>query len=972
MSKVIDLDKEQGLWILSQQLTSQDAVKYAYEISRQRPDLDLSAVLQEQGYLSPSHAQQVRAAVQQNFLSSNEFIYKPPASSPQFQDSQSTHSPKSTAPSEPTELLGPGQRFKDYELQSEISRGAMGVVLRAYQREAERMVALKFMLTDNPDESELQRFIREAQTLIRLKHDHIVEIYDFGSEGSQCYFAMELIEGQELSALVKQGLREGGPGLPVDEALNYMKAVGSALQYCHDQGILHRDLKPQNVIVEFTDKLPPRPVLVDFGLMKTLRKIEDSGHEGTIDQSLTMEGELVGTPAFMAPEQFDTSRGNVGPYTDVWAWAATLYYLLTGSPPYNKPSMIEIYQAILFEETPKLRCSRPDVPPWLEELCLRCLTKEIEKRPTFQEIQEVLDDHKTVPASRSGALILMAGLALCVLLAAVLVFLIPSKPVGLAQPISWIEATSSKEVTLSGRINQGLILIRIGGSPLICKEDGQFEVSVKLAEGPNHVSLEVKDKDRWIKLTTHDIHCDSQKPSFTIRNDQTASGVYIVGDEDSLTLSIEDRSPPFRVEIGAMKLDKQQSLTRISNIKNSKPIIEISVIDRFGHRTIKTVTVVTATTRQTFRKALSRLNNWKNADKAIQDLTFEWLESQLGDRFEFMGSKIYSCGRQAFRIGQYVHKKTGTQFHLIPGHKMDTDLWTSPEAAYIHSVLSILNLPATGPEIFAEAMIDEDMGDYGKKMRQIFQLNDDLSGSKAERAVKRRPKSLTTVKQKLKKWIRELKKNKSLAKQQRIIRPLLVGQLELTRNQWLLGLNKPARTVSGDLPTAGTPVLDIKKWLKKVGDGFRLPSWHEWEHACRAGTQSAYYWGEKQSLMKEYCWVYSNARGILKSTQGHKDKSNAFGLVDILGNAGEWALVDWDRWVRDINNTPDSRLNNSDKTKLIQNIDEWRDYALEMGGESNWYEDWTRPDYFYFVSKTSTKERVGFRVFITAPLGKSQ
>jgi hypothetical protein len=263
--------------------------------------------------------------------------------------------------------------FGDYELLEEIARGGMGVVYRARQPRLGRLVALKMILA-GPFASKqvIQRFRSEVTAAALLQHPNIVAIHDVGIQDGQHYFSMEFIEGQNLAQLV------GNRPLRPLQAARYVKLVAEAIHYAHERGILHRDLKPSNVLVDASDQ----PRITDFGLAKHL----------DAEASITMSGQMLGSPNFMPPEQASSERGKVGRQSDVYGLGAILYYLLTARPPFQTESFESLITQVLHAEPVPLRVLNPSVPADLETICLKCLQKEPFRRyKTAQELVEELD-----------------------------------------------------------------------------------------------------------------------------------------------------------------------------------------------------------------------------------------------------------------------------------------------------------------------------------------------------------------------------------------------------------------------------------------------------------------------------------------------------------------------------------------------------------------------------------------------------
>jgi serine/threonine-protein kinase len=281
-------------------------------------------------------------------------------------------SPKATKPPS-APALAPGQSFGDYLLIEEVARGGMGVVYKARQRKANRVVALKMILSGQlAGEREVQRFHVEAQAAANLDHPGIVPVYDVGEVDGQHYFSMGFIDGRNL----KQYLKENK--LSPHEKAALLKEVAEAIAYAHGKGTVHRDLKPANVLIGREG----RPHVTDFGLAKQL----------DADSELTASGQVIGTPQYMAPEQAAGKNDQVGPAADVYALGAVLYEMLTGAPPFIAENALDLLFRVLEEEPAPLRQFAPDVPADLEAICLKCLEKAPERRyATAAELAADLD-----------------------------------------------------------------------------------------------------------------------------------------------------------------------------------------------------------------------------------------------------------------------------------------------------------------------------------------------------------------------------------------------------------------------------------------------------------------------------------------------------------------------------------------------------------------------------------------------------
>jgi predicted Ser/Thr protein kinase len=265
----------------------------------------------------------------------------------------------------PPPVLPPNVRFTHYTDLQFIDRGGMGLVYKAVQTNANRIVALKIM---NPiaqsDSRQEKRFKTEAEALARLSHPGIVQIYDVGHENGVAFFSMEYVSGGPLSKRIK-----AGPKIAPREAAELMAGVSSAIAAAHAVGVVHRDVKPSNILLNDIGK----PKVTDFGLAA----LADS------TARMTNTGALLGTPSYMSPEQASGRYDDVGPRSDVYSLGATLYELLTGKPPFVADTPVATAMKVCNDRVVRPREIEPKVPGDLEGICLKCLEKNpLDRYPT--------------------------------------------------------------------------------------------------------------------------------------------------------------------------------------------------------------------------------------------------------------------------------------------------------------------------------------------------------------------------------------------------------------------------------------------------------------------------------------------------------------------------------------------------------------------------------------------------------------
>ncbi|RMG06497.1 MAG: serine/threonine protein kinase, partial [Planctomycetota bacterium] len=256
-----------------------------------------------------------------------------------------------------------------YRILEELGRGGMGAVYRAFDPRLGREVALKQLLPSaEGDPDLLLRLRREAEALARLRHPNVVAVHDLVSLGGRPTLVLEFVAGESL----EERLRREGP-LPPAEVLSLGEALASALAAAHAAGIVHRDVKPANVLLRAKSGAP---LLTDFGLARDLRPEAER---------LTRTGSFLGTPTAVAPEQVDARFGEVGPATDVYGLGITLYAAATGRLPFAGKTALAALEQVVSRPPPAPRAFAPGLPPPLEDLLLRCLAKSPGERPPSAE-----------------------------------------------------------------------------------------------------------------------------------------------------------------------------------------------------------------------------------------------------------------------------------------------------------------------------------------------------------------------------------------------------------------------------------------------------------------------------------------------------------------------------------------------------------------------------------------------------------
>src|SRR6184192_1406172 len=275
----------------------------------------------------------------------------------------------------------------DYELLEEIGRGAQGVVFRARQKSLNRTVALKVIsLGQWASKAHLKRFRLEAEAAASLDHPSIVPIHEVGERDGSCYFSMKFVEGGQLDEVVRRA------PMSIRQAVELIVKVARIVHYAHQHGILHRDIKPGNILLDQKGE----PHLTDFGLARLVES----------ESSVTHTLEVLGTPSYMSPEQAVENNAAVSSVTDIYGLGAVLYQLLTGQPPFAGGATYETIKLLLDTEPRPPRLLNPKIDRDLSTICLKCLEKDPKRRyPSALALAEDLErwlKHEPILARRTG------------------------------------------------------------------------------------------------------------------------------------------------------------------------------------------------------------------------------------------------------------------------------------------------------------------------------------------------------------------------------------------------------------------------------------------------------------------------------------------------------------------------------------------------------------------------------------------
>ncbi len=281
--------------------------------------------------------------------------------------------------------LGPGMKLGEYQLEHKLGQGGMGVVYEAFHPLIGKRAAIKILKKELcADPGSLERFVDEARVVNQIGHPNIVDVFAFGEmPDGRSYFVMELLKGETLRARIARSK------LNLEEVRNIVKPLARALQAAHDKGVIHRDLKPDNVFLVDVRDEPPTAKLLDFGIAKLAK------NDHRVEKTAT--GAIVGTPQYIAPEQ---AKGYpIDPRADIYALGAIIFELLTGRPPFIADNAMEMVAKHLMEAPVRPSTITHAIAPELDDLVLRMLAKTPDGRPSLGEVIAVIERSRTSGAT---------------------------------------------------------------------------------------------------------------------------------------------------------------------------------------------------------------------------------------------------------------------------------------------------------------------------------------------------------------------------------------------------------------------------------------------------------------------------------------------------------------------------------------------------------------------------------------------
>ena len=801
-----------------------------------------------------------------------------------------------------------------YQLREPIARGGMGKILKAWDENMRRELAMKVMLGSAEgggcDQRTLGRFLEEAQLTGQLEHPGIVPVHELGVDrAGRAYYTMKLVRGRDLREIFRK-VRDGEDGWSVTRALSVVLRICEAMAFAHDKGVIHRDLKPSNIMVgRFGETY-----VMDWGLARVLGREQRAGSgsgssrgDGDEDASLvwtdrddsdspllTRRGDVVGTPAYMPPEQADGLVEELGPTADVYAVGAIMYQLLTGKAPYlegeRKPSSREVVELVRAGPPEPIHDLNPDVPAELEAICKRAMARRTTDRYANMEhlsadLRAYLEG-RVVAAYESGPL---AELKKWVVRNRAIAATAAAAVLAVAVVSSWafVQVTSERNNALAEKER----VLRLSAPKTLSylkstmdnlfpatpdrvkeMEDWLRSAAELVADLPRYETLLVELRSRGTKARhPSDAHLSGMlaRRSELERSLERPKDALVAADIEGdlrhineLLMPLLDRVERERPYEFAKEEDAWWHPVLAALVSD---LLTFTADDPYG-RTIRNMEERADFARNIRRRSLEEpLEEWHRAIAMIEDTALSpsygglRVEPQLGlvpigrdpesGLYEFWHVQSGERPRRDDSGRAVIEEPTGLILVLLPGGTFQ---------------MGAQNVSRDQPNFDPDAGEDESTGE-GDLLRTIT------------------------------------------------LDPFFISKYELTQAQWVRFIGENPSFFAGSFVETTGPTCPVDQvsfeqshlFVKQLG--LILPTEAQWEYACRAGTTTPWHFGAKRELLIEYANTRdrSYGRDFTYEPEGNWEayddgagvpgpvgsfKPNQFGLHDMHGNLWEWCL----------------------------------------------------------------------------------
>ena len=821
-----------------------------------------------------------------------------------------------------------------YQILEKIGAGGMGQVYKAYHSGTGRVVAIKVILSKSKIDPEVvRRFEREVKAAAKLVHQNIITVFDADQINGRVFMVMEYIKGHDLAAII---VKKGKLGLP--DAINYILQIANGLKYAHDQGVIHRDIKPGNIIIDANGNVK----IVDMGLAK----IEtDSNHEDI--SMLTGATAIMGTVDFMSPEQGFSSR-DVDVRTDIYSLGATFFYLLTGKFMYSGNTAFAKLLAHRESPIPSLCTAMPGLPLELENIFLKMVAKNpVDRYASMTQVISALSslgkqDDKTADIDRvDAAETYVDGLAVTIAVSD-LKSISANEPVKSSTTLAVVSKPSLFKSAFQKLYNSKVIVaalalvlifiafvcfVLIKPSPNVDEETSNQiqlkqdeEKALQLEALRLQQEKEAKDKQDKIDLedSSREIELDlvlipagkfmmgdPGKDHEVLITNSFYMGKHEVTQEQWKKVmgnnpSIKTKGPTLPVTDVSWN-DCQEFIRRLNDKTNGGYRLPTEAEWEYACRA-KTTTkysygdIITKSDANYGGAAVTtikQVGSYKPNAFGLYDMhgnVWEWCSDWYGR---------YSSDAEINPVGPL----SGTTRVLRGGSFNDSD-------AYFRSSYRIYVAPGHRPFDSGLRLVRNNISAVGSATpKSVIPTATKLlvapfTEAKAKEVQKQVAKALSKEVEEKEELGKEVKIDLVLIPAGKFMmgepgkdhevtltQPFYMAKYEVTQEQWesVMGSNPSTKTKGPKLPVTDVSWPDCQDFIKKLNDktkgGYRLPTEAEWEYACRAGTKTAYSFGDVISKAD------ANYDGETIKPVGSY-KPNAFGLYDMHGNVWEWCN-DW-------------------------------------------------------------------------------